>query len=118
MRKYALLMSSLLVVLPAFAQEKENDRLKESYTVLKEILATPDKGVPADLLNKSVCVVVYPSVKKAAFIVGGSYGRGAMMCRTGQDHAARGVLPPCTPWKEAVSASRSAARRPISCCLS
>ncbi|HXK06955.1 MAG TPA: lipid-binding SYLF domain-containing protein [Verrucomicrobiae bacterium] len=59
--------------------------MKESYHVMKEILGTPDKGIPRDLLNKSVCVVVYPSVKKAAFIVGGDYGRGAITCRSGED---------------------------------
>src|SRR5262252_10927802 len=71
--------------LPLCAQEKENARLKESATVLKEILGTPDKGIPRDLMNKAECVVVFPSVKKAAFIVGGSYGRGAITCRSGED---------------------------------
>ena len=72
-------------VLPLFAQEAENTRLKESYNVLKEISATPDKGIPADLLNKAECVVVFPSVKKAAFIVGASYGRGVITCRSGEN---------------------------------
>jgi lipid-binding SYLF domain-containing protein len=71
--------------LPLCAQEKESARLKESAAVLKEILGTPDKGIPRDLLNKAECVVVFPSVKKAAFIVGGSYGRGAITCRSGED---------------------------------
>ena len=75
----------LCVALPALAQEKEDARLKESAEVLKEILATPDKGIPTDLLNKANCVVVYPSVKKAAFVVGGSYGRGVITCRTGSE---------------------------------
>jgi lipid-binding SYLF domain-containing protein len=86
MRRYALLMFTLFAALLSFGQQKEDTRLKESYAVLKAILGEPDKGIPADLLNKAVCVVVYPSVKKAAFVVGGSYGKGAMMCRTGQDH--------------------------------
>ena len=60
-------------------------RLKESYHVLKEIMDTPDRGIPKDLLDKSVCVVVFPAVKKAAFVVGGSYGRGAITCRSGED---------------------------------
>ncbi len=76
----------LCTALGAFAQDKEDDRLKNSYTVLKEILAMPDKGIPRDLLNKSVCVIAYPSVLKAAFIVGGSYGRGVITCRTGENH--------------------------------
>jgi len=86
MRNYARLACCLLVALPIYAQQKEDTRLKDSYTVLKEILGTPDKGIPTDLLNKSVCVVVYPSVKKAAFVVGGSYGRGVLTCRTGANY--------------------------------
>ena len=77
----------LSTTLGAFAQDKEDDRLKNSFTVLKEILAMPDKGIPRELLNKSVCVIVYPSVLKAAFIVGGSYGRGVITCRTGEGHS-------------------------------
>ena len=75
----------LCFAIPSFAQDKEDQRLQESYTVLKEILATPDKGIPRDLLDKSECVVVFPSVKKAAFVVGASYGRGVITCRSGQD---------------------------------
>ena len=85
MRRYAQIVVCLLVALWSFAQHKEDNRLEQSYTVLKEILDTPDKGIPTDLLNKANCVVVYPSVKKAAFIVGGSYGRGVITCRTGKD---------------------------------
>jgi lipid-binding SYLF domain-containing protein len=80
-----LVVFCVFFVTSSFAQEKEDERLKESYTVLKEIIATPDKGIPSDLLAKAVCAVVYPSVKKAAFIVGASYGRGVITCRSGQD---------------------------------
>src|SRR6267142_2801005 len=79
------------VVAPLFAdvvgaadQSKDDDRLRNCGTVLKEILDVPD-DIPQDLLDKADCVVVFPSVLKAAFIVGGSYGRGAMSCRKGQD---------------------------------
>jgi lipid-binding SYLF domain-containing protein len=85
MRKYVLVVFCVFFVTSSFAQEKEDERLKESYTVLKEIIATPDKGIPSDLLAKAVCAVVYPSVKKAAFIVGASYGRGVITCRSGQN---------------------------------
>jgi lipid-binding SYLF domain-containing protein len=85
------LLSMLLVVLPILSssasaadQEKDEDRLTNSGTVLKEILDVPD-DVPHDLLDKADCVVVFPSVLKAAFIVGGSYGRGAMSCRRGEN---------------------------------
>jgi lipid-binding SYLF domain-containing protein len=71
-------------VASASAQTKVDDRLKDSGRVLKEILDVPD-SIPQELLDKADCVVVFPSVLKAAFIVGGSYGRGAMSCRQGQD---------------------------------
>lgn len=84
MKKLVIALLTLACSLPAFSQKKENDRIHESYTVLKEILGMPE-GIPKDLLNKAECVVIYPSVKKAAFIVGGSYGRGLITCRKGED---------------------------------
>jgi lipid-binding SYLF domain-containing protein len=84
MKRLTASMLCACCVLPLCAQKKEDTRLKDSYTVLKEILATPDKGIPRDLLNKSECVVVFPSVKKAGFIVGAEYGRGAITCRSGE----------------------------------
>lgn len=65
------------------AQGKEEDRLRACATVVKEILNMPD--VPGDMLNKAECVIVFPGVKKFAVGVGGSYGRGAMTCRTGEN---------------------------------
>ena len=62
----------------------EQDRLQNAGKVMKEVLDIPD-DIPQDLLSKARCVIVMPSVLKAAFIVGGSYGRGAMVCRTGKD---------------------------------
>jgi lipid-binding SYLF domain-containing protein len=84
------ILSPLLVLamigLPLPAQDKkETDRLENCGTVLKEILDIPD-NIPQDLLDKAECVVVYPSVLKAAFVIGGSYGRGAMTCRTGEHY--------------------------------
>ena len=64
--------------------QKENDRIRNSGTVLKEVLNVPD-DIPRDLLGKARCVIVLPSVLKAAFVVGADYGRGIMTCRTGQD---------------------------------
>jgi lipid-binding SYLF domain-containing protein len=79
------LMALTLVALPLLASgdKKETDRLENCGMVLKEILDIPD-DIPQDLLDKAECVIVYPSVLKAAFVVGGSYGRGAMTCRTGE----------------------------------
>ena len=76
-----ILMCTFL--LPAFAanDEKEEGRIKESGEVLKEILNIPD-NIPQDLLDKAECVVILPSVKKGAFGIGGSYGRGVMICRS------------------------------------
>ncbi|HKD03169.1 MAG TPA: lipid-binding SYLF domain-containing protein [Terriglobales bacterium] len=83
MKKVVALGMVLVFALPAIAQnKKEDDRLHEAATVLKEILGMPE-GIPQELLDKAMCVVVYPSVKKAAFIVGGSYGRGVITCRSG-----------------------------------
>src|SRR5579864_6860083 len=65
--------------------KKEAERLENCGTVLKEILDIPD-NIPQDLLDKAECVIVYPSVLKAAFVIGGSYGRGAMTCRTGEHY--------------------------------
>src|SRR5438034_1227789 len=65
-------------------QGKQEDRLRECGTVIKEILGMRE-GIPKDLLNRAECVIVFPSVKKFAIGVGGSYGRGAMVCRTGAD---------------------------------
>jgi SH3 domain-containing YSC84-like protein 1 len=81
-------MVALLVLATASRgddKEKDEDRLQNCGTVLKEILDVPD-DIPQDLLDKADCVVVFPSVLKAAFIVGGSYGRGAMSCRKGENY--------------------------------
>jgi len=82
------MMSSVLALaiglpLSAADNKKETERLENCGMVLKEILDIPD-DIPQDLLDKAECVIVYPSVLKAAFVLGGSYGRGAMSCRTGE----------------------------------
>jgi len=84
MKRTVIALLTLACSIPAFSQKKENDRIHESYTVMKEILGMPE-GIPRDLLDKAECVVIYPSVKKAAFIVGGSYGRGLITCRKGEE---------------------------------
>jgi SH3 domain-containing YSC84-like protein 1 len=71
----------------AFAanDEREEDRVKDAGQVMKEILNIPD-DIPQDLLDKAECVVILPSVKKGAFGVGASYGRGVMTCRSGEHY--------------------------------
>jgi SH3 domain-containing YSC84-like protein 1 len=68
-------------VLGAQASTKESKRIEEAATVLSEIHSVPDKDIPQDLWDKAACVLVVPSLKKAAFVVGGEYGKGLMSCR-------------------------------------
>lgn len=82
--RVALLLLCTLIPSALFANsEKEADRVKESGDVLKEILNIPD-GIPKDLLNRAECIIILPSVVKFAIGIGGSYGRGVMICRSGQ----------------------------------
>ena len=86
MRRSSILLA--LVVLFAaitLGQDKEQQRLKDCSTVISEILNIPD-GIPQDLLDKAECVVIFPSVKKVAIGIGGSYGRGALICRGGANY--------------------------------
>jgi len=90
MKLLTYLAAAVLLIAPVAAlagpssdKEKDENRLENAGTVIDEILNVPD-NIPQDLLNKARCVVVLPSVVKAAFIVGGSYGHGVMVCRTGE----------------------------------
>ena len=86
MRKlWCTLAATFLIAYPfatSSAQRKESERLENAGAVLEEILNVPD-DIPSDLLNKAECVIVVPSVVKFAIGIGGSYGRGAMSCRSG-----------------------------------
>jgi len=73
----------LTLASPLFAQKKQDERLANSATVMQVILSG-DKGLPTSILDKADCIVVFPSVKKIAVGIGGSYGRGVMVCRTGE----------------------------------
>ncbi len=83
--KTRLLVSLLLGSTITLAADDVPKRLSDSATVLKEIMETPDKSIPQDLLDKSQCVVIVPGVKKAAFIIGGKYGKGFFSCRSPHD---------------------------------
>ena len=87
MTRLPYILVVLLFAQLSFAVEdiKEVDRIKDSGTVLKEILDIPD-DIPKDLLDRAECVIVLPSVKKLAIGIGGSYGRGVMVCRSGQHY--------------------------------
>lgn len=84
MKQILIAILTLGLGVTAAAQGKQEDRLRESATVMKEVLGVPD-DIPQSLLDRAECVIVFPGVKKVALGVGGSYGRGAMTCRTGDD---------------------------------
>ena len=92
MRKLAVFMAIFSLTLPAFSQQKEQDRVENAGQVLAEVLNIPD-NIPQDLLNKAECVIVLPSVKKFAIGIGGNYGRGVMTCRSGADFRGRWGAP-------------------------
>jgi lipid-binding SYLF domain-containing protein len=81
--KSLAIMSSLLLGAGVWAADrpKASERLSDAAEVLSEVMATPDKGIPQDLLAKAQCVVIIPGMKKAAFVVGAEYGRGFAECR-------------------------------------
>lgn len=95
MKKLVACLVAMLMFAPgAFGanDQREQDRVKDAGTVLKEILNIPD-DIPRELLDKAECVIVLPSVKKGAFVVGGSYGRGVMVCRGGEHYKGRWGAP-------------------------
>src|ERR1700675_2572374 len=86
LRKSILAVCLTLVAATVCAAEgnKEQKRLENAGVVMQEIMDTPE-NIPQEVLEKADCVIVIPSVLKAAFVVGASYGRGAIVCRTGDD---------------------------------
>jgi lipid-binding SYLF domain-containing protein len=78
-----IVLVSLLAAAPARADSKEADRLQNAASVLKAIFGMPE-SIPKDLLDRAECVIVFPSVKKFALGIGGSYGRGVIVCRSGE----------------------------------
>jgi len=85
MRKSMLVIClGLIAAAPLLAQNKEQRRLENSGVVMQEIMNVPE-NIPQEVIEKAECVIVFPTVLKAAFVVGASYGRGAMVCRTGEE---------------------------------
>jgi len=84
MRYLLVLLMIAMLGLPLGAQQKEEERVQNAGTTMKEILDVPD-DIPQQLLDRAECVIVLPSVIKFAFVFGGSYGRGAMICRSGEN---------------------------------
>jgi lipid-binding SYLF domain-containing protein len=73
----------LIATAPLLAANHEQERLEKAGVVMQEIMNTPE-NIPQEVIEKAECVIVFPSVLKAAFVVGASYGRGAMVCRSGE----------------------------------
>lgn len=84
-KKLLSIVLCLVCAVPVLAQKREQDRLEDAAAVMKEVLGMPE-SIPKDVLNKAVCVIVYPSVKKGAIGIGGSFGRGALTCRSGANY--------------------------------
>jgi SH3 domain-containing YSC84-like protein 1 len=79
----ATTVATTLAIAPLLAADTEPaKRLNESATMLSEVMATPDKGIPEELLEKAHCIVLVPDLKTAAFVVGGKYGKGYLSCRS------------------------------------
>src|SRR5262249_53594279 len=77
-----LIMATVLACTPLLADSAAvNERLNSAATVLSEIMAAPDKGIPDDLMSKASCIVIVPSMKTGAFIFGAKYGKGFISCR-------------------------------------
>jgi len=83
-RFWAIFTLLITIAFPVFGQEKERERVENAGQVMQEILNIPD-DIPQSVIDKADCIVVMPSVLKFAFGVGGSYGRGVMTCRSGED---------------------------------
>jgi lipid-binding SYLF domain-containing protein len=79
----ALTLGGMICPGEAAEESREAERLQRAAEVINEVMQTPEKGIPRDLLNKAVCVGVIPSQKKVALGIGGSFGRGALVCRRG-----------------------------------
>jgi len=83
MRLFAIALLASTTLLATKVRNPTTRRLHEAGTVLSEIMSAPDKGIPHELLEKASCVVVVPGLKKAAFVVGGQFGKGFITCRKG-----------------------------------
>jgi lipid-binding SYLF domain-containing protein len=81
-KRLVMLAVCLTIASPLFAQKKEEERLSNAATAMQTILGE-NNGLPKSILDQAECVLIFPSVKKVAVGIGGSYGRGALVCRTG-----------------------------------
>jgi SH3 domain-containing YSC84-like protein 1 len=84
--KFAIVAGLAIATTLSAVDNESARRLGEAASVFSEIMSAPDKGIPQDLLEKAHCIVIVPSVKTAAFIVGAKYGKGFLSCRSGSGH--------------------------------
>jgi SH3 domain-containing YSC84-like protein 1 len=89
---FVIVLAFGLAALPTLVLADTRERLDGAAEVVRDLLNIPDKGIPADLFAKAECVIVVPSLKKAAFGVGGEYGRGFAVCRAGGGWSAPGGI--------------------------
>jgi lipid-binding SYLF domain-containing protein len=90
-----MILAANLAIAPLWAKDNDSvKRLNEASAVFSEIMATPDKGIPQDMLANAHCIVIVPNLKTAAFLVGGKYGKGYLSCRskTGVGWSAPGTV--------------------------
>src|SRR5436190_10357368 len=77
-----LILATVVALAPLMAKDSEPaERLNAAAAVFSEVMAAPDKGIPQEMLEKAHCIVIVPSLKTGAFIVGGKYGKGYLSCR-------------------------------------
>jgi len=118
MRKSILIVClGLLIAATVYAANKEQERLENSGVVMQEIMDLPD-SIPQQVMQKAECVIVFPSVLKAAFVVGASYGRGAMVCRTGAEFNGPWGSPAMYALEGGSVGFQIAGKQPISFCWS
>ena len=106
-----LILVAALALTPLLAKDNEPvQRLNEAAAVFSEIMAAPDKGIPQELLENAHCIVIVPDLKTAAFVFGGKYGKGYMLCR---NKSGTGLVRarPRSASRAVVLASRSAVLR-------
>lgn len=88
-----MILAATLAIMPLLAKDSEPvKRLDEATVVFSEIMATPDKGIPQDMLANAHCTVIVPGLKTAAFLVGGKYGKGYVSCRNKGGSAGRRLI--------------------------
>src|SRR6478736_6273284 len=93
--KLILAATAIVAITPLMAKDNEPaKRLDEAAAVFSEVMGTPDKGIPQEMLENAHCIVIVPSVKTAAFVVGGKYGKGYVSCRNkgGEGWSAPGTV--------------------------